>query len=259
MHCAERLAGIHETRDYMRARFTLVEALLKINTALAVESALDHLLDMLDLCQGDNMGVRDVVPHLYLRLGRDQEAYDFCTWWATTGQESDYDWGDLDLPYLDTKNADAFGEIDIFEDKYHPLSHTVAVALIKIRLLMDLQALQRARDEAGPHVPREILDRIQQHTVSSIIARDPAVIERDDQTPYIAKLRKQVEGLYRAVKTSNFHFWPALLQPGNHLRARPSFYTPGGESHMQLTLQYSYNSWAETPGAIGVIKELSKV
>ena len=72
--------GILETRDYMLARFALVEALLKINSVQAVTSALDHLLDMLQLCRGDNLSVRTVVPSLYIRLGRDQEAYDFCTW-----------------------------------------------------------------------------------------------------------------------------------------------------------------------------------
>jgi hypothetical protein len=250
--------GIHETRSYMRARFTLVEALLKINTALAVSSALDHLLDMLGLCRGDNMGVRDVVPHLYLRLGRDQEAYDFCMWWATTGQEGDYDWGNTDLPYLDTKGADVFGDITPFAHKYHALSHTVAISLLKIRLLIDLQALQRAKEEAGPHVPREILDGIQQYSVSSVVTSTSSIIEREDQTPHIAKLRTQIEGLYAAVKNANPHFWPALIRPGEHLKARPNFYTPGGPEAMQLTLQYSYNAWAETPGAIGVIRELSK-
>jgi hypothetical protein len=37
--------GIHETRPYMRARYGLVESLLKIKTSLAVQAALDHALD----------------------------------------------------------------------------------------------------------------------------------------------------------------------------------------------------------------------
>jgi len=170
----------------------------------------------------------------------------------------DYDWGDTDLPYLDTKDADVFGSIEPFANEFHALSHTVAIVLIKIRLLIDLQALQRAKEEAGPHVPREILDNIQQHTSSSVITSDPTIIERDDQTPHIAKLRTQVQAFYAVVKKANAHFWPALLQPGDHLKARPNGYMHGSQSHMQLTLQYSYNAWAETPGAIGVIRELSK-
>lgn len=98
--------GILETRDYMRARYALVEALLKVKTYASVKAAHDHIMDMLRLCRSDNMGVREQVPWLKLRLGRDQECYDFCVWWATTGQERDYDWGNMDLPYLDIKNAD---------------------------------------------------------------------------------------------------------------------------------------------------------
>ena len=79
--------GILETRTYMRYRYALVEALLKIDTYAAVLAAHDHLMEMLYLCRGDNMGVRDTVPALKLRLRRDQECYDFLKWWYTTGQD----------------------------------------------------------------------------------------------------------------------------------------------------------------------------
>lgn len=69
--------GIHETRPYMRSRYAVVEAYLAIDTYAAVEAARSHLADMLRLCRGDNMGVRDLVPAILLRLGRDQECYDF--------------------------------------------------------------------------------------------------------------------------------------------------------------------------------------
>jgi hypothetical protein len=248
--------GLLETRDYMRARYALVQALLKVNTAQAVTSALDHLLDMLQLCPGDNMGVKDVVPGLYLRLGRDQEAYDFCKWWALTGQDHDYDFGDTNLPYLDIKDSDVFEEVKLFTDNYTSLSHVVAIALVKIRLMIDLQSLQQAKEEAGPRVPREILDNIRQHTVGSVIASNSKILEREDQTPHIAELRKQVTKLFNAVQGANPHFWPALLEPGENLKARPTSYGRGDESEMQLVLQYTYNAWAETPNAIGIIESL---
>lgn len=47
---AGRFWGILQTRDYMRARFGVVEASLKIKTKLAAEKASDHILDMLRLC-----------------------------------------------------------------------------------------------------------------------------------------------------------------------------------------------------------------
>ncbi|KAF2826190.1 hypothetical protein CC86DRAFT_394240 [Ophiobolus disseminans] len=253
--------SIYPTRDYMRARFMLVEALLKINTSQAVTLALDHLLGMLHLCRIDTLGVREVVPSLYLRLGRDQEAYDFCSWYhkanekAEENEEHEYDWEDRSLPFLNTTNADIFGHI---LEMFTSLSHVVATTLLKIRLIIDIQCVQRAKQEAGPHVPREILDNIQEYSTITDTTGLSRMLEREDQRRLIAKVKKQVNDLYAAVEKINRHFWPALIEPGDNLRVQPTRYTYGDEAQMQLVLQYNYNSWAETPGAIGVIEELSR-
>lgn len=149
--------GIWGTRDYMRARYGFVEAILKINTFDAVQASNDHLRDLLRLCRGDNMGVRYHIPSLLLRLHRDQDCYDFLKWWFTTGQEGDYDWGDTSLPYLDVVNADVFEPVDLFCDKYSSLSHTTAITLLKIRLLLDLQDLQNITSISSK-IPQELVD-----------------------------------------------------------------------------------------------------
>lgn len=249
--------GLVDTRDYMRARYGVVDAQLKFNTRQAVETALDHMLDMLRLCRSDNMGLRDIVPALFLRLTRDQECYDFCKWWETTGSEGNYDFGDTSLPYLDIKNADVFEPVDPFIGRYSSLSQTIAITLLKIRLLIDLQTLERAKKQAGPYVPQEILDTIRKHAVSSVIAGNWEILDRD-QTPHINVLEAQVIQLFETVNNANKHFWPAMLEPGDNLTARPQYYSPGDRREMQLKLQYWFNAWVETPGAIGVIEELSK-
>jgi len=134
------------------------------------------------------------------------------------------------------------------------LSHLIAITLLKIQLLMDLQSVQRAREFAGPHVPREILDTIQQYCITSIVTCEPRIIERDDQSPHVAELRKQILELYTVVTYLNPHFWPALIESGEHLKARPVSYKQGDEGQMQLVLQHNYNAWSETPGAISVIE-----
>lgn len=138
--------GIHETRPYMRARYAFVEALIKVGTYDAIELAYENLIDMLRLCRGDNMGVRDVIPSLLLRLGRDQECYDFVKWWNTKGNASDYDWGDIDLPYLDVKDADIFESPDYLCEKFGSLAHTVAAALVKVKVMLDLEDLAALND-----------------------------------------------------------------------------------------------------------------
>lgn len=99
--------GMHTPRDYMRARFAFIEALMQVSSRTAVQMALDHALDMLKLDRPDRIGVRPLVPALTLRLDRGQDAYDFVKWWATTGRRFDHNLKDLNIPYLDLKGDDA--------------------------------------------------------------------------------------------------------------------------------------------------------
>ncbi|TVY93130.1 hypothetical protein LAWI1_G002742 [Lachnellula willkommii] len=252
--------GIVGTRPYMSSRFALVEALLKVKTRAAVQSCLDHVMDILRLCRSDNLGVRDFAPALFLRLGKDQECYDFVKWWATTGRRGNYDWGNTDLPYLDVRDADAFEACDLYTGRYTELSHTVAVTLIKTRMLHDLRSLQdftttTTLASIAPQLPQEILDNIRGQSVSAIIASKVEIMYNNDQGPAIEELKVQVKELYEAVKKENKHLWPALLRPGNNLTARVAGYANGTKEQMQLVLQCSYDSWVETPGAIDLIRE----
>lgn len=246
--------GIFETRSYMRARYALVETLLEISTYAAVEAALNHLLDMLRLCRGDNMGVRDAVPALFLRLGKDQECYDFVKWWASIGERKDYDYGDLDEPYLDLKDQNALEPPVLFARAYAP--HSISVTLLKIRILFDLQALKISA-VIGQKLPQEVLDNIRNQMAGNIVSQRRDIIESNDLDPLIDDFQTQVSDMYDAVNKSNRYFWPALLRPGDNLTARPGGYSMGSKEEMQLKLQYSYNSWAETPGAIDYIRTLA--
>lgn len=243
----------------MRARFALVEALLKIKTYAAVDSADAHLMDMLRLCRGDNMGVRDLVPALKLRLGRDQESYDFCKWWATTGQKSDYDWSDMDLGYLDVKGANVLEPLhENTLHKFNSLSHTVANTLVKIRLALTVLALRKSYLVAEK-VPQDILDAIQEQIVNGTpLAGRKDVMDRTKQASILQKLQAQTRKLYAAVGERNKYFWPTLLNPGRHLTTRPGAYSIGGVEEMEIVLQYNYYAWIENPGAIDVIRRLSE-
>ncbi|OCL01601.1 hypothetical protein AOQ84DRAFT_230767 [Glonium stellatum] len=233
--------GIFDTRDYMRARFALVETLQKIETPDSLRAQLDHLMDLTRLCRSDNMGVRYIVPALMLRLGMGQECYDFVKWWNTTGQ--DYDFGSLELPFLDIRNADMFESVEYLCGRYCNLSHTVGITLLKIKLLLDLTVL---RDSA-------IMGEKQALRRLTITGHDD-LIELLDKGVAIKLLAAQVDVLYKAVNKANKHFWLNLLMPGMHLTTRPPYYSHGSIEEMQMVLQYSYDSWLETPGAIEVIQ-----
>jgi hypothetical protein len=169
---AGRFWGILATRPYMRARYALVEALLKIKTRAAAQAALDHILDMLRLCRSDNMGVRNLVPALYLRLGRDQECYDFVKWYATEGQRGDYDWGDMENGFLDLKDEDAFEPTKVVAGQYAALAPSAAITLLKIRLLFDVQASRSLGPNSLPHGRRHRRQTSRYHRKQRFAARD---------------------------------------------------------------------------------------
>ena len=151
------------------------------------------------------MGIRDVIPTLYLRLGRDQECYDFLKWWATAAKASKYNWGATSLPYLDVKDADVFELSDIFVRRHADLSHNVAVTLIKTRLLLDVKSLQSAA-VLGEKVPQEIVDRIRAQPVSSVVLQNKEIMLSKDRSSLITELEEQIDELYSFMDTSNPHF-----------------------------------------------------
>lgn len=247
--------GVLETRDYMRTRFSHVEALLEINTAGAVQAALDHMMDMLRLCRSDNMGVRDLVPALMLRLDQDQEAYDFMKWWAVISEDSHYDWGDTDLPYMDIKNADVFEPIhkDLMRSNWLNIKHANALLLLKVKLLLDLTALHNT-EGLNSKLPPELLDEIRKSVPRSPIVRNNRqLIEGQNVKQTVEKLIAQIDELYDCIKKNNPYVWPAFLNPAKDLEAKPMMYSAGTREDMQLMLRYNYRSWLETPQALDFI------
>ncbi|GLI79005.1 hypothetical protein PoHVEF18_007327 [Penicillium ochrochloron] len=249
--------GILDTRDYMRARFALVDHMGEIQNVQSVQAQLDHFMDMLRLCRSDNMGVRHLVPGLMLRLHKDQECYDFIKWWAVVNENSQYDWGDTDLPYLDIKNADVFQPVEPLCSGFPDLSHLVCLALLKIKLLFELLRLQESTSSLGPTVPRELLDLIQSSIPQSTVIRASHEImtgDSDTRRALIEKLKKQIDVVFHAVQKANKHFWPGLIDPDDYLKGLPAAYSRGSVEEVKLVLRWNYEAWEETPGAIGWIE-----
>lgn len=253
--------GILETRDYMQARYAVVERTLDhFGNEDAVRSSLDHVTDMLRLCRSDNLGVRDIAPALYLRLGRDQECYDFLKWWATTGEEGDYDWGDMDEPYLDVEGADVLESPEgLWTGGWIQLGHAASVALIKVRVLLDLQHMQNATRAFEGAAPREIIDEIRGgELVSGVVASRKDIVQASaERTAELVGLVKgQVKMLFDTIARYNPAFWRMLLDPRSRPARRPDSYSPRSEEEAALIVMYSYEAWRETPGSIEVMRKL---
>jgi hypothetical protein len=233
----------------------LAQAYLQIDTQIAVQLGLDLLLEMVDITKDPKAATADLVPTCFLRLGRDQEAYDYMKWWVTSPAPKGPFGPSPQLWASVNEKADVFESVGLFKGKCPSLSFMVALTLLKLRLLIDLQALQQSM-KIGGDMSRETLDQIRSHLISSAVSGNKEVLERDNHDEEIQKLTKQVKAIYAAVREGNKHFWSAVLHPGKDLKSSPESWNFGNKKEMQLALKYNYTVWAETPGAIEAIEEL---
>lgn len=252
-----RFWGILDTRGYMRARYALVEAILKIKTYAAVESAHDHVMDLLRLNASDNMGVRFMAPDLKLRLrDREAECYDFCKAWMRAYMDSTIE--DFDSGAIRGGKEDVMENPEgIFDGKFLQLGYTVAVTLIKVRLLLDVRALRDMRlAELRKKMPAEIEEFVKKDVVCTSVIAGRRDIMNGTAEGVVEDLEAQVSVLIKAVAKYNPSFWPILRSPGKHMKARPEYYSPKSLEEAQMQLHSSYDAWAETEGAFAVLHEM---
>lgn len=245
------------TRPYMDARLDLVINQLNVRTGEAVEAALANVLDMLRLSRADGMGVRSQVPALYLRLGRDQEAYDFLRWYSDKAPS--YDWEDVEQPFLDVKGADALERIDPKSGLINTdLSFKVALLLLKSRLFADVSQLEGFLQKLGDKAPRDRMEIVREECLSDVMLNRRDIVDADDYVPIMVRLRRQMVSIYEDIKKSNRYMIPALENPGRYANAQPGPYTPGDEGEAALAFRYSWYSWAECPNVLNEILPLLK-
>lgn len=230
------------TRPYMRAREELMVALLNIRTGEAVQAALGHARDMLRLCRGDNQDVRFRMLALFLRLGRDQDAFDFIMWYATTGKDN-YEWGDMTLPFLDLHGEDALQPYDDHTHAGHgDLAFQVAMTLIKTRLLLDVANLQKTVRRAGGMTEEEKMAWLREEALSDVLLSRPDVVRQKNYARIVKDLEDQVRKMYDVVKATNKHFWPAILHPEPYSNATPTLYTFGSPEEVIVVFRDSWYS-----------------
>jgi hypothetical protein len=78
---------------------------------------------------------------------------------------------------------------------------------------------------------------VRKNIVSSAITK--AIIERTDHSNDIELLVTDIKTLYRAVKLTNEHFQPAVLNLVEDLTAEPEGWYHGNEAEMQTALQFT--------------------
>ncbi|KAJ3045522.1 hypothetical protein HDV00_009179 [Rhizophlyctis rosea] len=203
----------------------------------AVEDALHNVKNLLELDQGDKFRVREHAPFLMLRLGKDQECYDFIKWCATAAQ-AQKDWYKVkEQDFLNCHGADMFEGVH-FLTKVKDVNLLVAAVLLKVRILLNLERKQSNGDQ----------DEVTPSTTSGATA------------PQIHVVDDQLDALLKTVKRSNKHMLKMFLHPETHLKMHidgpPAASPPYGSlPEAQATLQKCYDAWMETDGAMEWIRK----
>jgi hypothetical protein len=251
-------------RPYMQALFLHGEMLIRSWRQQGIEDALAVFLEILRLNSGDNQGARFLIPSLYLRLGRNQEAYDFLKAWALqhTDRPEVKQLEDPSLAYLHVKNADATEDVELWTGNrgFLQLPFLSSIQLIKTRLLIGLEHLREFRrglPQGAPVPPAgEILAAVRGKYCDDIFERMPEVLA--DEASIVKKqeeINQQLKDLFVAAGTYNKYFWPMMLQPEERdFSTGPQMYMPGSHEEAHLAFSYTYCAWCETPMAIEMIR-----
>ncbi|KAK3984231.1 hypothetical protein QBC44DRAFT_208701, partial [Cladorrhinum sp. PSN332] len=100
-----------ELRPWLSARFLYGELLIRFWRRQDIKNTLGEYLSLLQDNRGDDQGTSDLIPHLQIRLGRGEDAYDLIKWprikfKGVNRNDKLYRWGDPTKRFLDIKNED---------------------------------------------------------------------------------------------------------------------------------------------------------
>jgi hypothetical protein len=255
---------IPETRNYMRACHAYVGALLEVKNRTAVQTALDYLLDMLRLNRKDNMGVRDRIPALFIRLDQDQdqECYDYLKWWLENPHKLD-DWTDDDEPFLNIKDADALEDpagLSGLGRVHHSLAHYAMLYLLKLRMVLNIVAIELVTKHTEAKCPPQLLEQVHSHIISNTLKNNAAVWQDikgckrlDSHKNHVLA---QVAALRRTIDDYNSAYLLGVVEPDSLNSARPGMYVARDIPGMQIAVAQTYDAWLETPGALAFLDQM---
>ncbi|KAL2760354.1 hypothetical protein ACRALDRAFT_1078894 [Sodiomyces alcalophilus JCM 7366] len=252
--------GIVATRPYMHARNELAHTIAAMDNRLALEECLSHQFDMLRLSVRDNMGVREEMPGVMLRLGRDQECYDLIKWWALGYKDSASYLEEDRADFLNIKDADALEPIEPFMDHdFFSSSHISSLALLKIRLLLDLQRARDIISAAGTAKPtQEKAALLENAGLSNAITRQKDILLElaQDPEPRINDMKAQAKKAVAYTHEKNKYLWDKIINPGDDFGTPPTMFSVGSPEEADVVRDQNIRAWKGTPGAIATLASL---
>ncbi|KAK4212577.1 hypothetical protein QBC37DRAFT_388682 [Rhypophila decipiens] len=230
-------------RLYLNARFIHAETLIRSWRRQGIEDALAIYLGMLQHDRADHQGCRHLIPAPYIRLGRDQECYDFLKWWATTVR-------DEELLTSSSSPLSSFSRSASYGPSKKIFNHREEEPDLTTE-----QVLKKIRPQVG-----DILERR-----PDLIPSGTDIFETGSPLGKAADdLEESVDKLVHKVNELNEYYIPMVLFPGPaEFSAGPQMYTPGSEEEARICFMYTFNAWMETPYSMeklktGLVLEMKK-
>uniref|UniRef100_A0A8H7N207 MYND-type domain-containing protein n=1 Tax=Bionectria ochroleuca TaxID=29856 RepID=A0A8H7N207_BIOOC len=244
-----------EARRYTAARRWWILVLLeKFGQAggrrHVVETALEHCLEVMREKQDDISELGRFVPSLLLRLGRDQEAYDFIKWYVAV--EHGWGWGNSRLGYLGVKNADVLeypafemeNRLDTWPSLPSDLNYFMlsALILVKMRVLNELLDIQNTFRALNGFMVPEILGLVQSQLLTGALRSRPEILRRstDDISALILQSKIHIMALFDAAEQHHPTSWRSMRGQ------RVANASPDPEADALC----NRSSWLETHGAL---------
>ncbi|KAJ5108822.1 hypothetical protein N7456_005497 [Penicillium angulare] len=246
------------SRQYMDAHWAVFNSLGRVHCVQSLEAQLDHATHMLKSSFMESFDTASIIPEILLRLDRDQECYAFVRWWKT--KQKQYQWDNADFPVLSSIEVDPLESVAYFGKGRNDVFHLTCVALLKVKLILDVLRLQQSTRTIGLRVPKEILDLINTYVPRSPIvsaSRDLIYGSYKNRWILIAKLESQVKLLYQLILSADKNFWDDLMKTKQDLiRASPDPPVWGHTEVRALLLRRVCSACVEIPGTVDYIRAL---
>jgi hypothetical protein len=237
-----------EVEAYLHYRYVYARTLIKPNTRSGVVQGLDCCLEVAKLDTKNKQNgqtAREFVPGLLLRLGRDQECYDFLK------QKCN---GDLEEIYRSEND----GSRRTVKAEGFSLAHAAMLCLLKLRILRDLRSLDQADSALGDKLPAELFHESRSYLISPVTKMDPArmkaIEKREDLSPHVLKIETDLQHLRGYITALNKDYFNAIADHEKLRKMQPMYQL---ELPIVEVLSQTYEPWAETPGAFALWQELS--
>jgi len=253
--------GRAQYNDYVGALSDYGQALIKAGTQEALVEALLTYKQMLDLRRNDprSLNAHKIIPGLFIRLDRDQEAYDACLWIQQNDGNLNNWQTDKSVPILDLDDqypVDA-DPLEVFDKEN--IENTSYVILILMRMHLGFKAALRAKSGNPTLTDMEVFETAHETEAMDIVARHPELLtDNAAKALFLQRTVAGAMGLAAAINEYNPFYWGKLgnfdlyedqrIEPG-------SVFPPGTLSEAEQAISFTHSVWEANSGIYKILAD----